>query len=123
MVNGFLRLSRDWKNGDIIELTLPMELQAETLHGTDNLIAFRYGPMVLSAELGTEGVHPDPGPDVLTVTQGTAQQWLDQAAIYLDLEEGYPRLILQGTDQILQFSPYYLLNPQRLGIYYYITEK
>ena len=123
VVNGFLRLSRDWKNGDIIELTLPMELQAETLHGADNLIAFRYGPMVLSAELGTEGVHPDPGTDVLTVTQGTAQQWLDQAAIYLDMEEGYPRLILQGTDQILQFSPYYLLNPQRLGIYYYITEK
>lgn len=120
--NGFVYLPGPWKNGDIIELALPMQLQVHTLPGTDNVIAFRYGPMVLSAELGTEGVHPDPGPSTLTVTQGTAQQWLETADRWLGLEKGYPRLILQGTDQMLQFSPYFLLNPQRFGIYYTITD-
>lgn len=121
VVNGFVQLPGPWKNGDIIELTLPMQLQVHTLPGTDNVIAFRYGPMVLSAELGTEGVHPEPGPATLTVTQGSAQQWLENAHAWLDLEAGYPRLILQGTDQMLQFSPYYLLYPQRFGIYYTLT--
>lgn len=122
VVNGFVHLPGPWNSGDIIEMTLPMRLQIHTLPDTENVIAFRYGPMVLSAELGIEGFHPDPGPDILTVTQGTAQQWLEKTGSWLDLEEDYPRLILQEADQILQFSPYYL-QQQRSGIYYTVTDK
>ena len=50
---GFLGVSQVWKAGDQIEVTLPMEVQVSRLPDNQNAVAFTYGPIVLSAGLGT----------------------------------------------------------------------
>ncbi len=53
--NGYISLERNWNNGDVVELTLPMEIRAYTLpDNAGNVYGFKYGPVVLAAELGTD---------------------------------------------------------------------
>jgi hypothetical protein len=54
---GFLTIERDWSEGDEIELTIPMSLQKYT--SRDGQVAFTYGPVVLAAPLGSEGLPND----------------------------------------------------------------
>ena len=55
----YITLSREWRDGDRVELRLPMTLRTEPLPGTSNLVAFLYGPIVLAGELGKAGM-PNP---------------------------------------------------------------
>ena len=52
--NGYLVISREWADGDTVELSLPAKIVPHTLPDTPNVFAFKYGPVVLAAELGTE---------------------------------------------------------------------
>lgn len=52
----YLTLRREWRDGDRIELDLPMTLRDVALPGDENLRAVRYGPLVLAAQLGDRGV-------------------------------------------------------------------
>ncbi|MBR5536008.1 MAG: glycoside hydrolase family 127 protein [Clostridia bacterium] len=55
---GYLEIEGSFKKGDVIELTIPMELEIYNSR-TANQIAFTYGPVVLAAPLGTEGMPND----------------------------------------------------------------
>jgi DUF1680 family protein len=48
----YLALTREWHDGDKIELSLPMALHTEPLPGDRTLRAALYGPLVLAANLG-----------------------------------------------------------------------
>ena len=50
---GFLAVSRVWQANDRVELTFPLLVQASRLQDNQNAVAFTYGPLVLSAGLGT----------------------------------------------------------------------
>ncbi len=52
----YLTLERTWRDGDRIELKLPMSLRAEALKGDATQQAPMYGPLVLGARLGVEGL-------------------------------------------------------------------
>jgi uncharacterized protein len=52
--NGYFTLSRKWKKGDVVEMNLPMHLEAEQLPDKSDYYAFKYGPVVLAATYGTE---------------------------------------------------------------------
>jgi DUF1680 family protein len=52
----YLTLRREWRNGDRIELDLPMQLYTEALPGDDAQRAVLYGPLVLAARLGSAGL-------------------------------------------------------------------
>ncbi len=52
----YLTLERTWQDGDRIELKLPMSLRAEALKGDATQQAPMYGPLVLGARLGAEGL-------------------------------------------------------------------
>jgi len=55
ITSGYLCLDREWKDGDTIELTLPMGIAAYTLPDHAGVVyGFKYGPVVLAAELGTD---------------------------------------------------------------------
>jgi len=49
----YLSLSREWRDGDKIELSLPMNLRSEPLAGEPTVHAVLYGPLVLAAALGS----------------------------------------------------------------------
>lgn len=52
--SSFIMLDRRWKNGDVIEVDMPMELRMELLPGTTDTAAAVYGPIVLVGALGHE---------------------------------------------------------------------
>lgn len=49
----YLSLTREWRDGDKIEISLPMQLSLEPLAGDASTSAALYGPLVLAAVLGT----------------------------------------------------------------------
>jgi DUF1680 family protein len=49
----YVDIDRTWRNGDKIEVSLPMRLRAELLPGSTNIVALLYGPIVLAGKLGT----------------------------------------------------------------------
>ncbi len=46
----YATVSRDWAEGDKIEVSLPMELRYETCPNYTDYIAFKYGPILLAAQ-------------------------------------------------------------------------
>lgn len=48
--SGYETISRAWKAGDVIEVTLPMQVRYEECPGYSDYIAFKYGPILLAAK-------------------------------------------------------------------------
>ncbi len=52
----YLTITRTWKKGDRIEMTLPMRLHIETMPDDKTMQAVLYGPVVLAGDLGSQGL-------------------------------------------------------------------
>src|SRR5579859_1067228 len=64
----YAELKRTWRDGDKIEVALPFSFHAAPLPDDSTLQAAMYGPLVLAAEMGREGltksmIYGDSGPD------------------------------------------------------------
>lgn len=51
----YVTINRTWSAGDKIEVNLPMELRYEECPNYTDYIAFKYGPILLAANVSTEG--------------------------------------------------------------------
>jgi len=56
--DGYLELRRTWRDGDRVDVELPMSLRCEQLPGSAGIAALMYGPIVLAGRLGSEGIGP-----------------------------------------------------------------
>jgi DUF1680 family protein len=54
--DGYLVIDRSWKSGDRVEVTLPMKLREEPVAGSPELATLAYGPLVLAARMGRDGL-------------------------------------------------------------------
>jgi len=52
----YVTVDRKWNNGDKVEIRLPMSLHLESMPDDSSVIALLYGPIVLAADLGDDGV-------------------------------------------------------------------
>jgi DUF1680 family protein len=52
----YVALDRTWKDGDRVEVRLPMRLRTEPLPGDPSHVAFLCGPVVLAGEMGRTGI-------------------------------------------------------------------
>lgn len=48
----YATIAREWKAGDRLVFTVPMSVRTEALHGSNDQIAFVYGPVVLAGDMG-----------------------------------------------------------------------
>lgn len=138
--NGFFVLS-GLKSGDKIEYTMPMEVEVETTADNAYFAAFKYGPVVLAAELGSNNIEVSEGngilvrvgtkdaeaKDTITIQNMTVDEWKANITENLvrieDSEDGKVQFQLKNTDSDeLIFSPYYEQHTQRYGIYMYLEE-
>lgn len=55
----FVALSRQWKVGDVVTLTLPTSLRIERAQDVTSMVAIFAGPIVLAGELGASGMPND----------------------------------------------------------------
>ena len=46
----YATVSRSWKAGDVVEVTLPMTVRYETCPNYNDYVAFKYGPVLLAAQ-------------------------------------------------------------------------
>ena len=133
--DGFITLDREWKDGDVIEYEMPMSITVHPLPDNENAVAFKYGPWVLSANMGTNNMNTGTtGVDVtvplwdasvsetLIVEKGTINKWLR------NIDENLVRIgdslefSLKGTNQNLIFSPHYKQHTSRYGIYFTLAD-
>ena len=124
-----------WKNDDRIKVTFDYQVRTVGLPDCDNVVAFKYGPLLLSADLGTENmIDSKTGVDVtipsnkmvkseyLTVLEGSKEDFVKNIEKHLIRQDGLT-FVLEGTDQELTFSPHYLKTRERYGIYWYLLDQ
>jgi DUF1680 family protein len=54
--SSYLSMTRTWKSGDVVELTLPMRLHRSHMPDDRSVQAVMYGPLVLAGRLESEGL-------------------------------------------------------------------
>ncbi|MDY5576997.1 MAG: glycoside hydrolase family 127 protein [Lachnospiraceae bacterium] len=126
------------KNNDVITVKLPMEMKAYNLPDGESVYAFKYGPVVLSAKLGstdmkttTTGVNVSipasklieekyisDGTETVSVTNGTVADFMKNINDNLVKTEGKLEWTLENTDANLTFVPHYSQHTERYGIYF-----
>jgi len=125
-------IARDWKDGDTVDIGLPMSLRTETLPGDDRVVAVFDGPIVLAGELGTEGM-PEGG--TFAEDQKKYAAWPDPPAPVLVGDAASILAALQpipgepltfrtrgiGRPHDVTFEPFYRLHHQRYAIYWPLT--
>ncbi|WP_300697801.1 glycoside hydrolase family 127 protein [uncultured Bacteroides sp.] len=52
--SSYIAIERKWKNGDVIEITMPMKVTVEELPNVPEYIAIMRGPILMGARMGTE---------------------------------------------------------------------
>ncbi len=72
----YIELERVWRNGDTVEVNLPMALRSVPLPGHPEVIALLYGPIVLAGRLGRKGLTP--GADIIINERTTGDVLKDQ---------------------------------------------
>jgi hypothetical protein len=131
--SSYLEIRRTWKDGDRVDLDLPMSLHAQPMPDDKTLMAFLYGPLVLAGELGGEGLTDE--------NTHTTQNWYRypnpaEAPHFLvdsnDLEDwikpvpGEPLRFQTrgaGRPRDVTLVPYHKLFDQRYAVYWHVYRK
>ena len=71
--SGWITLRRRWRRGDLLEVTLPMELAVEPTPDYPTVHALIYGPVVLSGVFGSDPGSLTPRLEMASVRQTAAQ--------------------------------------------------
>jgi hypothetical protein len=124
--DGYLRVRRAWKAGDTFALTLPAGLRLERSKDDPHMVSILYGPLVLAAPLGTEGM-PDPvnskdvaakipRPEVPAIVSASA----DPAAWTEPVDPGrlHFRFKDAGPASGLELRPVYEVHRERFSVYF-----
>ncbi len=123
----YLELRRIWKDGDRIEIELPMSLHLERTPDDPNVAAILYGPLVLAGRLGTllpkENVQGAMGPSgepvVTPYLIGDGQQ-LDSWIKPVSGQSLSFRTVNAGRPADISLKPFYRLYGERYSIYWNI---
>jgi DUF1680 family protein len=123
--DSYVRITRVWRQGDVVDLTLPKVLRKEPLPDNPSRMAFMWGPLVLAGDLGPEvrGDDGDEGeegkpraPSAPPIVAGneTLEQWLKP-------EPGKPgwfKTTGVGLSQDIEFAPFYELPRRKYAVYW-----
>ena len=133
---GYYNVSGEWRDGDSIELRFRYGIRPIGLPDCDSVFAFRYGPLLLSADLGTEDmIDGSTGVDVtipsnklveseyLTVTEGSVADFIREIGTHFEKDPEELRFTLKDCDRELVFRPHYKKTRERYGIYWYFFDK
>lgn len=110
--SSFTSVRRKWRAGDKVEFDLPMSLHSEPMPDDPAKIAILYGPIVLSADLGSAGA-PAPRTPVLVCGGRPPADWLEKTPGKLEFK----------TDEVarpypLTLLPFYAIHHDRYATYF-----
>lgn len=133
VANGYACIHRSWNDTDTIEIHFTIEAKISALPDNENVVAFTYGPLVLSAGLGTEQMEESTTgimvkiptkrfdiKDHLLLKEESIDTWKKHICEHLLKTEGQLAFHLKGTDEDenLCFTPHYQQHAERYGIYW-----
>ncbi len=130
----FLSIRRQWKDGDRVEMTMPMSLRLCPMPNDPTLAAVMYGPMVLAGKLGEFD-----GPEDMVYT---TENWFNfpeefladaptlvtenrEPSAWIKPVEGQPltfRTVRVGKPEDVTLVPYHRLWGQKYAIYWRIVD-
>ncbi len=135
----YAAVTREWHDGDTVDVDLPMRLAAERLPDGSDYVALRYGPIVLAAATGTEdmpgqfagdgrGDHIATGPlEPLAGAPTLVADDVNQAVSHVVPVAGEP-LTFTASDLIrpsryadLRLVPFFRVHETRYEIYWPIS--
>ena len=130
--SSYAKIDRTWKNGDCVEVKLPMRLHLQTIPDDPTLAAIMYGPVVLAGELGTENldakrIYSDDkvlhgGFSAIAVPElfgdrNALDKWIQPVSEKKDAALTF-RTVGAGHPQDVTLSPFYRLFDQRYCVYW-----
>ena len=123
----YFMLSREWRDGDRIEIRLPMRLHTEPLPGVSNEVALLYGPVVLAGEMGTNAM-PSPfakrQTDLSRLPASAAPVFVCEAEKLLDHVQPVSGKALTfrtqgiGRPDDVTLIPFYRMHRERYSVYW-----
>lgn len=116
--DSFVQISREWKTGDTVELTLPKTLRKEPLPDNPNRMAFMWGPLALAGDLGPEIEEENwakaEAPPAFVTSEAEVDRWL----VPVPGKPGSFRTHNIGLKKEIEFVPFYELPRRRYAIYW-----
>jgi uncharacterized protein len=120
----YLQLDRNWADGDVVEIDLPMSLHIAPAPDNARVQAAMYGPLVLAARLGIEGlstsmIYGDSGPDGREFRMpmpeiATSGTWLERG----EATREYPLIFhSKGEGVTHTLVPLYQIMDERYSVY------
>ena len=129
---GYMCIDGEWQDGESILYTCKPKVIAKGLPDCDNVFAFFYGSILLSADLGCENMIDSStgvdvtipsekiaGNEVLKVTDGSVKDFIAGINSHMERDGKTLSFKLEGTNRPLTFSPHYKKARERYGIYWY----
>ncbi|MCX7985577.1 MAG: glycoside hydrolase family 127 protein [Bacteroidales bacterium] len=134
-VNGYIEISRQWKNNDIVTVSLPQTLSVEYLPDSSHWASVLYGPIVLAAACDTANqlglwaddsrmAHVANGPlypiDEQPYILANDKNWINSIKI-LDAQKlifSMPVLTSKNEPTYVQLRPFYELQATRYTLYF-----
>jgi len=76
--DGYILISRKWKNGDRVGIQLPESFYTEAMPDNPGRVALFYGPVLLAGTFGNAEPDPAKGVPVLVTRDADPNQWIRQ---------------------------------------------
>jgi DUF1680 family protein len=129
--SSYAKIDRTWKDGDHVEVKLPMRLHLQTIPDDPKLAAIMYGPLVLAGELGAQNLDPNRiysddkflhggfspvAVPELAGDRNALDKWI-QAVRANDKPLSF-RTVGAGRPEDVTLSPFYRLFNQRYCVYW-----
>ena len=131
----YVEISREWQDGDKVDIHFPMKLHTEALPNDPGTVAIMYGPIVLAGEMGAEnkiietGCYLMSNANMLWIPCPDAPMLEGAAMDISSAIEKIPEDALKfrtvgiGRPADLSLIPYYKLHHQRFTIYWKLCSK
>ena len=128
----YVTVDRTWRDGDRVEVSMPMSLWLEPMPDDSTLATVMYGPLVLAGELGTEKLTPEmfylkgqrdqsdgPGIDVpmFVIKDKNPAAWIER----IDNRPLAFRTKGVGRPDDVTLVPYHMLFGQRYSVYWRVV--
>ncbi|MEW6236763.1 MAG: beta-L-arabinofuranosidase domain-containing protein [Candidatus Omnitrophota bacterium] len=116
----YAAIDRTWKDGDRLEITIPMSLRLEAMPDNSKRAAIAYGPLVLAGDLGaiTEKASDDGGDaahvPVLLTEAAAPEQWM-QSIPGSNLSFKTKGV---GRPNDVELIPFYRMHHRRYAVYW-----
>ncbi|HEV2351579.1 MAG TPA: beta-L-arabinofuranosidase domain-containing protein [Terriglobia bacterium] len=127
--SSYLSIHRTWKDGDKVEVSLPMSLHIHPMPDDPTLQAMMYGPLVLAGRLGQRGLTPAltypgydtaPGGDPIPVP-AIANPSHDRAG-WVEPDSGQALTFrTAGREENIEFIPLHKVSGERYAVYWKVN--